>query len=127
MRSQLTLLISFCGGKCTRGQVCMIADGQVTMGTVRSKGSGVKVRRVSNGNHHVVIGFAGTAVDCLTLFDLLEEKIKAHPNLLAKACVELALLWCVCPICGRESCSFVYPFCCLSNPQRFFFWVQEKG
>ena len=77
----------------SKDKVCMIADGQVTMGTVRAKGTGLKVRKITTGEHQVIVGFAGTAVDCLTLFDLLEEKVKAHPKLLSKACVELALQW----------------------------------
>jgi ATP-dependent HslUV protease subunit HslV len=80
---------------CVRGanKVAIMADGQVTMGSVRSKSSGLKLRKISSDGHEVLIGFAGTAVDCLTLFDLLEARIKAHPKLLAKACVDLALTW----------------------------------
>ena len=33
----------------SKDKVCMIADGQVTMGTVRAKGTGLKVRKITTG------------------------------------------------------------------------------
>ena len=71
-------------------KVVMIGDGQVTQGSFVVKDNARKVRRLQNGN--VVTGFAGSAVDALTLFDRLEGKLEQYPQLM-RACVELAKEW----------------------------------
>lgn len=71
-------------------KVVVIGDGQVTQGSVVVKDTAKKVRRLQNGN--VVTGFAGAAVDALTLCDKLDAKLEQYPQLL-RACVELAKEW----------------------------------
>lgn len=76
-----------------RGKNVVIAgDGQVTMGqSVIMKSNAVKVRRLSEGR--VLIGFAGSTADAMTLFERLEEKLERFPRQLKRACVELAKDW----------------------------------
>lgn len=71
-------------------KVVVIGDGQVTQGHFVVKDNARKVRRLQNGN--VITGFAGAAVDALTLFDRLEGKLEQYPQLM-RACVELAKEW----------------------------------
>mmetsp|Transcript_14556 Transcript_14556/g.29100 ORF Transcript_14556/g.29100 Transcript_14556/m.29100 type:complete len:246 (-) Transcript_14556:93-830(-) len=71
-------------------KVVMIGDGQVTQGSYVVKDSAKKVRRLQNGN--VITGFAGAAVDALTLCEKLEAKLEQYPQLM-RACVELAKEW----------------------------------
>ncbi|KAJ1488581.1 heat shock protein HslV proteasome-related peptidase subunit [Baffinella frigidus] len=71
-------------------KVVMIGDGQVTQGSFVVKDNARKVRRLQGGN--VITGFAGAAVDALTLFDRLEGKLEQYPQLM-RACVELAKEW----------------------------------
>lgn len=49
-----------------------------------------KVRRIGDG---VLLGFAGSAADGLTLFEKLEQKLDAFHGNLARAAVELAKEW----------------------------------
>ena len=70
----------------------MIAgDGQVSMGATIVKGNARKVRRLAGGR--VVAGFAGATADAFTLIERLEQKLEAHPEQFARACVELAKDW----------------------------------
>merc|ERR1711966_278436 len=71
-------------------KVVVIGDGQVTQGSTVVKDTAKKVRRLQNGN--VVTGFAGAAVDALTLCEKLDAKLEQYPQLL-RACVELAKEW----------------------------------
>lgn len=73
------------------GRLAMAADGQVTVGETVMKRGAEKVRRVAKGK--VVAGFAGAAADSLTLLELLEAKLEAHPGKLRRAAVELAREW----------------------------------
>ena len=50
----------------------MIADGQVTMGSVVFKGNVKKARRIGKEEDGVIAGFAGGTADALTLFERLE-------------------------------------------------------
>jgi ATP-dependent HslUV protease subunit HslV len=70
----------------------MAGDGQVTFeNRTILKSTARKVRRLSEGQ--VIAGFAGATADAFTLFELFEEKLKAHQRNLPRACVELAKDW----------------------------------
>lgn len=72
------------------GKVVMAGDGQVSMGPVMIKGNAKKVRRLTDD---IVVGFAGSTADALTLLERLERKLEEHPGQLMRACVELAKAW----------------------------------
>ena len=75
-----------------KGERTVIAgDGQVTMGATIVKANARKVRRLAGGK--VVAGFAGATADAFTLLERLEQKLEAHPEQFARACVELAKDW----------------------------------
>lgn len=76
-----------------RGNEVVIAgDGQVTMGqAIILKSNANKVRRLADGN--VIVGFAGSTADAMTLYERLEGKIEQYPSQLKRACVELAKDW----------------------------------
>ncbi|CAE7435181.1 hslV [Symbiodinium microadriaticum] len=68
----------------------MAGDGQVTQGSVVIKPNVQKVRRLGE---NILVGFAGSTADALTLLERLEEKLSKHPDQLTRACVELAKAW----------------------------------
>jgi ATP-dependent HslUV protease subunit HslV len=73
------------------GQTAMAGDGQVSQGqSVLIKGNALKVRRIGEG---ILVGFAGSTADALTLLERLEKKLEEHPGQLMRACVELAKNW----------------------------------
>lgn len=72
--------------------VCVVGDGQVTMGSSVVKNNARKVRRLGP-NDRVVAGFAGATADALSLFERLEAKLEEHPEQLLRACVSLAKDW----------------------------------
>jgi len=72
------------------GKVVIIGDGQVTQGSFVVKDNAKKVRLLQGGS--VITGFAGAAVDAITLFEKLEAKLEQYPQLL-RASVELAKEW----------------------------------
>ena len=72
------------------GDVAMIGDGQVSLGSSVVKGNAKKVRRLGKD---ILVGFAGSTADALTLLERLEAKLEAYPNQLTRACVELAKAW----------------------------------
>jgi ATP-dependent HslUV protease subunit HslV len=72
------------------GKVVMAGDGQVSMGPSVVKGRAKKVRRLGED---IVVGFAGSTADALTLLERLEKKLEEHPGQLMRACVELAKAW----------------------------------
>lgn len=73
-------------------QLAMAGDGQVTMGeSVIMKGGARKLRRIYNDQ--VVVGFAGSVADAITLSEMFEDKLKAHQGQLARAAVEVARQW----------------------------------
>ena len=75
-----------------KGERTVIAgDGQVSMGATIVKANARKVRRLAGGK--VVAGFAGATADAFTLLERLEQKLEAHPEQFARACVELAKDW----------------------------------
>lgn len=72
------------------GEVVIMADGQVTLGSQVVKPNVNKLRRV---NDSVIGGFAGATTDAITLFERLESRLEAHPGQLKRAAVELSKAW----------------------------------
>lgn len=75
--------------------VVLMGDKQVTLGqSVVAKSSAKKLRKFGGDKTgEVLVGFAGSTADAMTLFDKLEGKIQEFPNQLTRACVELAKEW----------------------------------
>jgi len=73
------------------GQVVLGADGQVTLGETVIKHQARKVRKLYKGQ--VLVGFAGSTADALTLFERLEKKLELYSGHLVRAAVELAKDW----------------------------------
>ncbi len=73
-------------------QVALAGDGQVTFGnSTIIKHSARKVRRLYN--NQVLVGFAGSAADSLTLCEKFEGKLESYQGNLVRAAVELAKDW----------------------------------
>ena len=76
--------------KDSRGAIA--GDGQVTLGEhTIMKHSAKKVRKIYNGR--VLIGFAGSVADALTLTEKFESKLEQYGGSLKRAAVELAKEW----------------------------------
>jgi ATP-dependent HslUV protease subunit HslV len=72
----------------------MMADGQVSMGSMIVKPNASKIRVVTGKDgSRTVIGFAGSTADAFSLLDKLESKLDEYPGQLARSCVELAKGW----------------------------------
>lgn len=72
--------------------VAIAGDGQVTMGeNTIIKHTARKIRKIYNGK--VVVGFAGSVADALTLSEKFEEKLEQYSGNLKRASVELAQDW----------------------------------
>ncbi len=73
-------------------KVSIAGDGQVTFGenTILKHGA-KKIRRLYNDE--VLIGFAGSVADALTLSEMFEEKLEQYGGNLKRAAVELAQEW----------------------------------
>jgi ATP-dependent HslUV protease subunit HslV len=72
-------------------KVAVAGDGQVSLGEMVMKQRARKVRKLYHGK--IIVGFAGSAADALTLFERLEAKLEAHQGNLTRAVVELAKDW----------------------------------
>jgi len=72
------------------GVTVMAGDGQVSQGSSVMKGNAKKVRRLGD---NILVGFAGSTADALTLMERLEKKLEEYPGQLTRACVELAKNW----------------------------------
>jgi ATP-dependent HslUV protease, peptidase subunit HslV len=72
-------------------KVAVAGDGQVTLGDMVMKHHARKVRKLYQGK--IIVGFAGSAADALTLFERLEAKLEKHQGNLTRAVVELAKDW----------------------------------
>ena len=72
-------------------KVAVAGDGQVTMGDMVMKHHAKKVRKLYHGK--IIVGFAGSAADALTLFERLEAKLEKHQGNLTRSVVELAKDW----------------------------------
>src|SRR5882724_8461502 len=72
-------------------KVVLIDDVQVTMGDHVMKHSAKKTRRLYQDK--VVVGFAGSTADAISLFERFEGKLQEFSGNLAKSAVELAKEW----------------------------------
>jgi ATP-dependent HslUV protease, peptidase subunit HslV len=72
------------------GFVCMAGDGQVSQGSTVVKSNARKVRRIRDD---ILVGFAGSTADAMTLLERLEKKLEEYPGQLTRSCVELAKAW----------------------------------
>ena len=73
------------------GEVAIGGDGQVTLGDTAIKHSARKIRKIHDDR--VLIGFAGSASDAITLYENLEKKLQQYRGNLQKSAVELAREW----------------------------------
>ncbi|MFT4704059.1 MAG: ATP-dependent HslUV protease subunit HslV [Bradymonadia bacterium] len=73
------------------GQAVVAGDGQVSMGNTVMKATARKVRRLDGGR--VVVGFAGSTADAMTLYEKLEARLKEYNGNLMRSAVELAKDW----------------------------------
>ena len=69
----------------------MAGDGQVTLDKTIMKHSARKVRKIANGS--VIVGFAGSAADGITLLEKFEGKLSEYKGNIVRASVELAKDW----------------------------------
>ena len=72
-------------------QIAIGGDGQVTLGDTAIKHGARKIRRAYDDQ--VLLGFAGSAADALTLFENLEKKLDQYRGNLQRAAVEFARDW----------------------------------
>eukprot|EP00934_Nitzschia_sp_Nitz4_P007151 Nitzschia sp. Nitz4//scaffold133_size116822//30974//31759//NITZ4_003799-RA/size116822-snap-gene-0.2-mRNA-1//1//CDS//3329535372//7141//frame0 len=80
------------------GNVCMMGDGMVSMGSMIVKGDVAKIRhlpskRSDDQYQGTLVGFAGSTADAFTLLERLEGKLDEYPGQLPRSCVELAKGW----------------------------------
>jgi ATP-dependent HslUV protease subunit HslV len=73
------------------GKTAVAGDGQVTLENAVIKHQARKVRRIYNDK--IIVGFAGTAADALTLSEKLEAKLERYNGNLLRSAVELARDW----------------------------------
>ncbi|MBN2379072.1 ATP-dependent protease subunit HslV [candidate division WOR-3 bacterium] len=66
------------------------ADGQVTLGDTVMKHTARKIRKVGDS---ILVGFAGSTADALTLYEKFEGKVNEYPSNLTRAVIELAKEW----------------------------------
>ena len=72
-------------------KVAVAGDGQVTMGDMVMKHHAKKVRKLYHGK--IIVGFAGSAADALTLFERFEGKLDQFQGNLSRAAHELVKEW----------------------------------
>ena len=74
------------------GKIAIAGDGQITMGqSVILKGSAKKVKRIYDDK--VVIGFAGSVSDAISLSEKFERMLQKYSGNRMRRAVELAELW----------------------------------
>lgn len=74
------------------GEAAIAGDGQITIGqNTVMKHTAKKVRKIHDDK--VLIGFAGSVADALTLTDKFERKLEQYGGNLKRAAVELAREW----------------------------------
>lgn len=74
-----------------KSEVAMAGDGQVTIGGAKIKHNAKKIRKLYNNS--VLVGFAGSAADAITLYNKFENKLQEYRGNLQRAAVELAKDW----------------------------------
>lgn len=73
------------------GTVALGGDGQVTLQDAVVKHNANKVRRIYKGK--VLLGFAGSVADAMSLYEKLESKLEKYNGNLINATVDLAKDW----------------------------------
>ena len=73
------------------GIVAMGSDGQVTVSDTIMKANAKKIELLSDGE--VLVGYAGSVADAITLCDMFEEQINKYPKNISKAVIEFAKQW----------------------------------
>ena len=73
------------------GKVAMAGDGQVTQGEVVMKHTARKIYRMYN--NRILVGFAGSAADGITLLERLESQLEQNGGNLRRAAINLAKDW----------------------------------
>jgi len=74
-----------------KGKVAMAGDGQITIADIVVKQGAKKIRKLYNDR--ILVGFAGSAADGMTLFTKFESKLEEFRGNLKRAAVELAKEW----------------------------------
>ncbi len=74
-----------------KGEVAIGCDGQVTTGETIMKHTARKIRKMYDNK--ILIGFAGSTADALTLFERFESKLEEFQGNLPRSVVELAKDW----------------------------------
>lgn len=74
-----------------KGSVALGGDGQVTMQDAVVKNNARKIRRIYKGK--VLLGFAGSVADAMSLYERLENKLEKYNGNLVNAAVDLAKDW----------------------------------
>ena len=73
------------------GRIAIGGDGQVSLGDTTLKHRARKIRRLADGG--VLVGFAGSTADSMTLVERFEGKLKEFSGSLSRAAIELAKEW----------------------------------
>lgn len=73
------------------GRVAIGGDGQVTLNQSVLKHTAIKIRELNEGN--VLVGFAGSTADGLTLLEKFDAKLSEYSGKIDKAAIELAKMW----------------------------------
>ena len=73
------------------GEAVIGADGQATLGHAVIKHSVKKVRKLKEWS--ILLGFAGSTADALTLQERLEHKLREHNGILRRSVVAFAKEW----------------------------------
>lgn len=86
-----TILSTTIIGLRKNGKAALGSDGQVSLGETIMKQTAKKVRKVYNDR--ILVGFAGSTADALTLFERFENKLSEFHGNLPRSVVELAKDW----------------------------------
>lgn len=73
------------------GSVALGGDGQITMQDAVVKSNANKIRKIYKGR--VLLGFAGSVADAMSLYEKLENKLEKYNGNLVNAAVDLAKEW----------------------------------
>lgn len=85
-------------------KVTMIADGLMTLGSIRFKTDTIKIKKLTE---NIMCGFAGSVADCITLMELLEAEVEQYPKDLMRASVNFAKAWRTQKVLRRISASLI--------------------
>lgn len=73
-----------------KGIAVIGSDGQVTLGDTVMKHTARKIRRI---DERILVGFAGSTADALTLYEKFETKVNEYSGNITRAVIELAKEW----------------------------------